>query len=86
MIKKPFRMSKPDPKARPIYHHERELHRSPPDRRRRGRRPLDRTGPDRRYRSIQIQADARTITTADPLPRDLRDALDRIHGHSSAHP
>jgi hypothetical protein len=36
MIKKPFRMSKPDLKARSIYHHERELHRSSPDRRRRG--------------------------------------------------
>jgi hypothetical protein len=30
-----------------------------------------------RYRTIQIQADAHTITAAHPLPRDLRDALDR---------
>jgi hypothetical protein len=37
-----------------------------------------------RYRTIQIQADAHTIA-ADPLPRDLRDALDLIHGHSTAH-
>ena len=36
------------------------------------------------YRTIQIQADAHTITTADPLPRDLRDALDRIYWHSTA--
>jgi hypothetical protein len=85
MIKKPFRMSKHDLKARPIYHHERELHRSPPDRRRRGRQPLDRTGPDRPLRTIKIQAHTYTITTADPLPRDLRDALDRIHGHLTAH-
>jgi hypothetical protein len=32
----------------------------------------------RRYRTIQIQAGAHTIT-ADPLPDDLRQALDRIH-------
>jgi len=34
----------------------------------------------RRYRTIQIQAGPRTITAADPLPDDLRDALDLIHG------
>ena len=38
-----------------------------------------------RYRTIQIQADAHTTAAADPLPRDLRDALDRIHGHSISH-
>jgi predicted transcriptional regulator YdeE len=38
-----------------------------------------------RYRTIKIQAHTYTITTADPLPRDLRDALDRIHGHLTAH-
>lgn len=38
-----------------------------------------------RYRTIQIQADAHTVTAADPLSHDLRDALDRIHRHSSAH-
>ncbi len=38
-----------------------------------------------RYRTIEIQAGARTIIAADPLPGDLRDALDRIHGRSGAH-
>jgi hypothetical protein len=32
----------------------------------------------RRYRTIEIQVGAHTITAADPLPGDLRDALDRI--------
>jgi hypothetical protein len=36
----------------------------------------------RRYRTIQIQAGAHTITAADPLPDDLRRALDRIHSKS----
>jgi hypothetical protein len=30
----------------------------------------------RRYRTIQIQAGQHTITAADPLPDDLRHALD----------
>jgi hypothetical protein len=33
----------------------------------------------------KIQAAAHTITAADPLSSDLRDALDRIHGRSGAH-
>ena len=32
----------------------------------------------RRYRTIQIQADDHIITAADPLPEDLRDAIDAI--------
>jgi hypothetical protein len=32
----------------------------------------------RRYCTIEIQAGAHTITAADPLPADLRNALDRI--------
>ena len=39
----------------------------------------------RRYRTIQIQAGNQTITAADPLPDDLRDALDRIQTNSRAH-
>jgi hypothetical protein len=39
----------------------------------------------RRYRTIEIQAGPHTITAADPLPDDLRGALDRIHGRSAAH-
>lgn len=34
----------------------------------------------RRYRTIQLQAGAHTITAADPLPDDLRSALASIHG------
>jgi hypothetical protein len=33
----------------------------------------------RRYRSIEIQAGAHTITAEDPLPDDLRDILTKIH-------
>ena len=32
----------------------------------------------RRYRTIQIQAGDHIITAADPLPEDLRDAIDAI--------
>jgi hypothetical protein len=32
----------------------------------------------RRYRTIQIQAGDHIITTAGPLPEDLRDAIDAI--------
>ena len=32
----------------------------------------------RRYRTIQIRAGQHTITAEDPLPADLRDALDHI--------
>ena len=38
----------------------------------------------RRYRTIEIQACARTITAADPLPDDLHEVLDRIHRHAGA--
>ena len=34
----------------------------------------------RRYRTIQIQAGPHTITAADPLPDDLREALEAING------
>ncbi len=39
----------------------------------------------RRYRTIEIQAGAHTITAADPLPDDLRQALDRINRRPGAH-
>lgn len=39
----------------------------------------------RRYRTIEIQARAYTITAADPLPNDLRDALDHVHHQAGAH-
>jgi len=39
----------------------------------------------RRYRTIEIQAGTRTITAAEPLPDDLRQALDCINGDPGAH-
>jgi hypothetical protein len=33
----------------------------------------------RRYRTIEIQADDHVITAADPVPADLRQALDAIN-------
>ena len=40
----------------------------------------------RRYRTIQIQAGPHTITAADPLPDDLRQALEAInHASRPAH-
>lgn len=39
----------------------------------------------RRYRTVEIQAGAHTITAADPLPNELREILRTIHGHDSAH-
>ena len=36
----------------------------------------------RRYRTIQIQAGDHTITAADPLPDDLREALAKISNAS----
>jgi hypothetical protein len=96
-IEKSFRMSKHDLAARPIYHHKRdpiEAHLSIVFAALAvSRRIEDRTGwsirkfvrTARRYRTIQIQAGAHTITAADPLPDDLRHALNRIHRGPSAH-
>ena len=39
----------------------------------------------RRYRTIQIQAGPHTITAADPLPDDLRQALDQIDAPARTH-
>jgi hypothetical protein len=38
----------------------------------------------RRYRTIEIQLGAHTITTADPLPGDLHEALERLRRHAGA--
>ncbi len=81
--------------ARPIYHHLRdsiEAHLTivfaPPAV---SRWIEDRTGwsrkfvrTARRYRTIEIQAGAHTVTAADPLS-DPRNALDRIHRCSGVH-
>jgi hypothetical protein len=96
-IEKSFRMSKHDLAARPIYARKRdsiEAHLNVVFAALAVSRWLeDRTGwsikkfvrTTRRYRTIQIQAGNHTITAADPLPDDLRDALDRIHTEPTAH-
>jgi hypothetical protein len=90
-------MSKHDLQARPVYHHLRDsidahltivfaalaVSRWIEDHTGWSIRKFVRTA--RRYRTIEIQAGAHTVTAADPLPDDLRDALDRIHQHRGAH-
>ena len=90
-VEKSFRMSKHDLQARPIYHRQRdsiEAHLTIVFAALAVSRWIeDRTGwsikkfvkTARRYRTIQIQAGAHTITAADPLPDDLRTALEAIH-------
>jgi hypothetical protein len=39
----------------------------------------------RRCRTVQIQAGPHTITAADPVPDDLRQALAQIHGRKGTH-
>jgi hypothetical protein len=96
-IEKSFRMSKHDLQARPVYHHLRDsieahltivfaalaVSRWIEEQTGWSIRKFARTA--RRYKTIEIQAGPHTITAADPLPGDLRDALDRIHSHSGAH-
>jgi transposase len=89
-IKKSFRMSKHDLRARPVYHRKREsidAHLSVAFAALAVTRFIEaRTGwpvkkfvrTARRYRTIQIRAGQHTITAQDPLPADLRDTLDLI--------
>jgi len=96
-IEKSFRMSKSDLQARPIYHRKRdsiEAHltivfaalavsrwiKAQTDW---SIRKFVKTA--RRYRTIEIQAGRQTITAADPLPDDLRQALEAITRSRSAH-
>jgi len=93
-IERSFRMSKSDLQARPIYHHQRdsiEAHLTIVFAALAVSRWIEaRTGwsirksvrTARRYRTIQIQAGSHVITAADPVPDDLRQALDRIHGRA----
>jgi hypothetical protein len=90
-------MSKHDLQARPIYHHLRDsieahltivfaalaVSRWIEDRTDWSIRKFVRTA--RRYRTIDIQVGTHTVTAADPLPDDLRDALAQIHAHPGAH-
>jgi len=90
-IEKSFRMSKSDLQARPIYHRKRdsiEAHLTIVFAALAVTRWIEaRTGwstrkfvkTARRYRTIEIQAGRQTITAADPLPDDLRQALDTIN-------
>jgi hypothetical protein len=39
----------------------------------------------RRYRTVQIRAGQQLITAADPIPADLRDALNSISQAGGAH-
>lgn len=90
-------MSKHDLQARPIYHHKREsieahlnvvfaalaVSRWLENRTGWSVKKFVRTA--RRYRTITIRVDDHTLTAADPLPVDLRDALKAIHAPSAAH-
>ena len=90
-IETSFRMSKSDLHARPIYQRKRdsiEAHLTIVFAALAVSRWIEaRTGwsirkfvkTARRYRIIQIQAGQQTITAADPLPDDLRQALDAIN-------
>ena len=94
-IEKSFRMSKHDLQARPIYHHKREsieahltivfaamaASRWIEDRTGWSIRKFVRTA--RRYRTIEIQASSHTVTAADPLLDDLRQALANIHSQGA---
>jgi transposase len=91
-VEKSFRMSKSDLQARPIYHHKRdsiEAHLTIVFAALAVARWIEATTgwsirkfvkTARRYRTIQIQAGPQVITAADPLPNDLRTALQAI-GH-----
>ena len=94
-IEKSFRMSKHDLQARPVYHHKRESidahltivfaalavshyieHQT-----RWSIKKFVRTA--RRYRTVRIKAGRQTLTAADPLPDDLREAIAKISaGHA----
>jgi hypothetical protein len=96
-IEKAFRMSKHDLQARPIYHRKRdsiEAHLTIVFAALAVSHWIETTTgwsikkfvrTARRYRTITIQAGPHTITAADPLPDDLREALNKINYHSSAH-
>jgi transposase len=89
-IEKSFRMAKSDLQARPVYHRTRdsiEAHLTIVLAALAVSRWIEhQTGwsirkfvkTTRRYRTVEIQAGAHIITAADPLPDDVRDALDTI--------
>ena len=90
-IEKSFRMAKSDLQARPVYHRKRdsiEAHLTIVFAALAVSRWIEaQTGwsirkfvkTTRRYRTIEIQAGQHTITAADPIPDDLRQALNAIN-------
>jgi len=97
-VEKSFRMSKHDLQARPVYHRKRDsieahltivfaalaVSRWTENTTGWSIRKFVKTA--RRYRTIQIQAGDQVITAADPLPDDLRDALNAINSaHGTTH-
>lgn len=96
-IEKSFRMSKHDLRARPIYHHQRdsiEAHLTIVFTALAVSHWIEKTTgwsikkfvrTARRYRTIDIQVGGHTLTATDPLPDDLRKALNHIHDHHTAH-
>jgi len=90
-IEKSFRMSKSDLQARPVYHRKRDsieahltivfaalaVSRWVEHRTGWSIRKFVKTA--RRYRTVKIKAGQRLITAADPVPEDLRQALDAIN-------
>jgi hypothetical protein len=96
-VEKSFRMSKHDLRARPIYHHKREsidAHLAVVFAALAVTRLIEaRTGwsikkfvqTTRRYRTIEIRTGQHTLTAEDPVPSDLREALDLISRPASAH-
>jgi Transposase DDE domain len=97
-VEKSFRMSKHDLQARPVYHRKRdsiEAHLTIVFAALAVSRWIENTTgwsirkfvkTARRYRTIQIQAGDQVITAADPLPDDLRDALNAINSaHGTTH-
>ena len=90
-IERSFRMAKSDLQARPVYHRKRdsiEAHLTIVFAALAVSRWIEhQTGwsirkfvkTARRYRTVEIQAGPHTITAADPLPDDLREALEAIN-------
>jgi transposase len=95
-IEKAFRMSKHDLQARPIHHHTREsieahltivfaamaVSHYIENQTGWSIKKFVRTA--RGYRTVKIKAGRQTLTAADPLPDDLRDALATI-GSAGVH-
>ena len=94
-IEKSFRMSKHDLQARPVYHHKREsieahltivfaaLAVSHWIEHQTGWSIKKFVRTARRYRTVQILSGRQTLTAADPLPDDLREALAKITAHNA---